>query len=423
MAKKTKIAIIGLGYVGLPLLIYATKKYDCIGFDIDKKIIEDLSKRNDARNILTSKEKRSLKNIKVTDDESSLGNCNVFIVTVPTPIDELKNPDLTSIIHATKLIAKYIKKKDLVIYESTVYPGVTEEICVPIIEKISKLKLNKEFYCGYSPERVNPGDADRTLDKIIKVTSGSNDYAAKEVNKIYNNIIDAGTFMAESIKVAEMSKVIENTQRDLNIGLMNEIAIICEKLGISTSSVLNSAKSKWNFLNFYPGLVGGHCISVDPYYLTYKSKEISYNPELILAARKINDNLSQYIVDQFVNGLISKKIKLAKAKVIILGATFKENVSDIRNSKVFDIINILRKRQVTVNFYDPLIKKEMLDIKLKKLMVSNLKGKKYDGLIYAVNHREFSKLKATELSAVLKKVSFVYDLKSALPSSIVDQSL
>ncbi len=418
-----KVAIIGLGYVGLPLLIYTSKKYKCIGYDINKKVIEDLAIGKDDRNILSKKELKLINKISVTNEKSKLKDYNVYIVTVPTPIDNFKNPDLSNIIRATELIAKYIKINDLVIYESTVYPGVTEEICVPIIEKKSNFKLNKEFYCGYSPERVNPGDAKRTIDKIIKVTSGSNDYAAKEVDKLYKSIIPAGTFKAKSIKVAEMSKVIENTQRDLNIGLMNEVALISQKLGIKTKDVLMASKSKWNFLDFYPGLVGGHCISVDPYYLTYKSKKISYKPDLILAARRINDKLSEHIANQFIKGLKDKKIKIKNSNIIIFGGTFKENVSDIRNSKIFEIIKIFLKRKINVKLFDPLIKKNELNPEFKKIITKTPRNKYYDGIIYAVDHKEFKEFNSNKIKKLLKTKSFVYDIKSTLSSSIVDQSL
>ncbi len=423
MKKEKKIAVLGLGYVGLPLLICISKKFKCIGYDINKDIVNELSGNIDSRNILTETEFKKLKKLKFTNSITDLKSYNVFIITVPTPIDKNNEPDLSMIISATNIICKALKKGDLVIYESTVYPGVTEEICVPIIEKKLNFKLNQEFYCGYSPERVNPGDTERTIDKIVKVTSGSNDYAAKEVDKLYKSIIPAGTFKAKSIKVAEMSKVIENTQRDLNIGLMNEVALICQKLGIRTRDVLKASKSKWNFLDFYPGLVGGHCISVDPYYLTYKSKKISYNPDLILAARRINDGLSKYIADQFIKGLKDKKIKIKNSNVIIFGGTFKENVSDSRNSKIFDIIKIFLKRKINVTLFDPLIYKSKLNPEFRKIIIKTPRNNYYDGIIYAVDHTEFKKFNLNKIKKLLKTKSFVYDIKSTLSSSIVDQSL
>lgn len=423
MKKEKKIAVLGLGYVGLPLLICISKKFKCVGYDINKEIINELGNNLESRNILTKTELKKLKKLKFTNSISDLKSYNVFIITVPTPIDKNNEPDLSMIISATNIACKVLKKGDLVIYESTVYPGVTEEICVPIIENKTNLKLNKDFYCGYSPERVNPGDDKRTIEKIVKVTSGSNKKAAKLVDDIYNQVINAGTYMAESIKIAEMSKVIENTQRDLNIGLMNEIALICNKLKIDTNSVLSAAKSKWNFLDFYPGLVGGHCISVDPYYLTFKSKQISYNPELILAARKMNDNLPTFIANQIIQGLIDKNIRVRGSKLLILGITFKENVSDIRNSKIITIIKILLRKGIKVNFYDPMLTERQLNVSLRKIKIEKLDNMKFDSLLYAVDHEQFRKFKNKKITNILKKKSFVYDIRNALPPSLIDKTL
>ena len=421
--KNTNIAVIGLGYVGLPLLIEISKYYNSIGFDINNNVVKELKSGKDNRNILDNEEKSKLHLLKISNDQKVLSKYNIFIITVPTPLDEYQNPDLEPLKKASMLVSKYIKKDALVIFESTVYPGCTEDFCIPIIEKYSGMKLNKDFYCGYSPERVNPGDKKRKIAHIKKITSGSNVYALNIVDKIYKKFITAGTHQVKNIKVAEMSKVIENIQRDLNIGLMNEVSIICHKLGIDTEEVITAAATKWNFLNFKPGLVGGHCISIDPYYLTHKAKQINYHPELILAARRLNDIIPKFIVTEFIEKMNKKGIKIKDSEILIFGVTFKENVSDMRNSKVIEIIQLLSKLDVKVKFYDPNVSLTLLPKKLKKMRVTSLKNKKFDGIIYAVNHSKFSDINVPQIKHLLKLKSVVYDIQSTLPRSVVDVRL
>jgi UDP-N-acetyl-D-galactosamine dehydrogenase len=418
--KNTNIAVIGLGYVGLPLLIEISEYYNSVGFDINNHVVKELKSGKDNRNILDNEEKSKLPLLKISNDQKVLSKYNIFIITVPTPLDEYQNPDLEPLKKASMLVSKYIKKGSLVIFESTVYPGCTEDFCIPIIEKYSGMKLNKDFYCGYSPERVNPGDKKRKIAHIKKITSGSNVYALNIVDKIYKKFITAGTHQVKSIKVAEMSKVIENIQRDLNIGLMNEVSIICHKLGIDTEEVITAASTKWNFLNFKPGLVGGHCISIDPYYLTHKAKQINYHPELILAARRLNDLMPKFIVSEFIEKMNKKGIKIKDSEILIFGVTFKENVSDMRNSKVIEIIQLLSKLDVKVKFYDPNVSLTLLPKQLKKMRVTRLKNQKFDGIIYAVNHSKFSDISLPQIKHLLKFKSVVYDIQSTLPRSVVD---
>tara|TARA_B100000401_G_scaffold358856_1_gene256364 strand:- start:1956 stop:3224 length:1269 start_codon:yes stop_codon:yes gene_type:complete len=418
--KNANIAVIGLGYVGLPLLIEISEYYNSVGFDINNHVVKELKSGKDNRNILDNEEKSKLPLLKISNDQKVLSKYNIFIITVPTPLDEYQNPDLEPLKKASMLVSKYIKKGSLVIFESTVYPGCTEDFCIPIIEKYSGMKLNKDFYCGYSPERVNPGDKKRKIAHIKKITSGSNVYALNIVDKIYKKFITAGTHQVKNIKVAEMSKVIENIQRDLNIGLMNEVSIICHKLGIDTEEVITAASTKWNFLNFKPGLVGGHCISIDPYYLTHKAKQINYHPELILAARRLNDLMPKFIVSEFIEKMNKKGIKIKDSEILIFGVTFKENVSDMRNSKVIEIIQLLSKLDVKVKFYDPNVSLTLLPKQLKKMRVTRLKNQKFDGIIYAVNHSKFSDISLPQIKHLLKFKSVVYDIQSTLPRSVVD---
>tara|TARA_Y100000817_G_scaffold314542_1_gene313753 strand:+ start:76 stop:1344 length:1269 start_codon:yes stop_codon:yes gene_type:complete len=418
--KNANIAVIGLGYVGLPLLIEISEYYNSVGFDINNHVVKELKSGKDNRNILDNEEKSKLPLLKISNDQKVLSKYNIFIITVPTPLDEYQNPDLEPLKKASMLVSKYIKKGSLVIFESTVYPGCTEDFCIPIIEKYSGMKLNKDFYCGYSPERVNPGDKKRKIAHIKKITSGSNVYALNIVDKIYKKFITAGTHQVKNIKVAEMSKVIENIQRDLNIGLMNEVSIICHKLGIDTEEVITAASTKWNFLNFKPGLVGGHCISIDPYYLTHKAKQINYHPELILAARRLNDLMPKFVVSEFVEKMNKKGIKIKDSEILIFGVTFKENVSDMRNSKVIEIIQLLSKLDVKVKFYDPNVSLTLLPKQLKKMRVTRLKNQKFDGIIYAVNHSKFSDISLPQIKHLLKFKSVVYDIQSTLPRSVVD---
>ena len=351
--KNIKIAIIGLGYVGLPLAVEFGKKFPVVGYDINNQRIKNLKKGIDDTLETSKRELNDATYLKYSNNHEDMKSQNCFIITVPTPINSKKKPDLSFLINATEIVGKLLKKEDLVIYESTVYPGVTEEICVPILEKKSNLIFNQSFFCGYSPERINPGDKEHRLANITKVTSGSTPEAADIIDLLYNKIIKAGTFKAKSIKVAEAAKVIENTQRDINIALINELAIIFNRLGIDTQSVLKAAQSKWNFLKFSPGLVGGHCIGVDPFYLTHKSKEVGYVPKVILAGRRLNDGMSSYVVSELVKFMIKKKLKIYKARVLIMGLAFKENCPDYRNTRVFDIIKHLKEYGLVTEIYDP----------------------------------------------------------------------
>jgi len=414
-----KISIIGLGYVGLPLAIAFGKKHITTGFDINKKRIEDLKKGVDKTKETTSKEIQKAKHLNFTFNQKDIAGSNVFIVTVPTPVDNHKKPNLKYLMSATKIIGQYLKKRDIVIYESTVYPGCTEEDCVPVLEKESKLRYNKDFYCGYSPERINPGDKKRPLVKIKKITSGSTPQVATTVDQLYQSIIKAGTFKAKTIKIAEAAKVIENCQRDVNISFVNELALIFDKMGIDTKSVLEAAESKWNFLPFKPGLVGGHCISVDPYYLAYKAKQIGHTPQVILSGRQINNDMGRFVASKVVQLLIQKGVKIKGAKVLILGITFKENCSDIRDTKVIDVYKELKGQGVKVAVYDPVANKEQvkqqLGIKLVKAPT-----KRQNAVILAVSHKEYQRLKIKDF---IIKEGVIYDVKSFLPSSIIDGRL
>ena len=411
MMKNKKIAIIGLGYVGLPLAMEFDKSREVVGFDIDTKRIEELQNNNDTTFEVTSKELKNLKNTIFTNELSDIKECLIYIITVPTPVHIDKGPNLIPLKSASEMIGKVLKPGDLVIYESTVYPGATEEVCIPILEKISRLKLNKDFTCGYSPERINPGDKDRHVTSIMKVTSGSSKAAAIEVNNLYKEIITAGTHLAESIKVAEASKVIENTQRDLNIALVNELSIIFNKLNIDTKEVLDAAGSKWNFLPFKPGLVGGHCIGVDPYYLTYKAKSIGYEAKIILAGREINDNMGNYVALEMTREMSKKDIQVKGSRILIMGLTFKENCADIRNSGVNTVIKKLKECNCNIDLYDPWVDNS----EVKKTFGINpkqkLEQKTYDGVILAVKHQKFKEMGRIEILKLCKKKHVIYDLK------------
>tara|TARA_B100000963_G_C22637745_1_gene678526 strand:+ start:6036 stop:7307 length:1272 start_codon:yes stop_codon:yes gene_type:complete len=410
--KKPIIGIIGLGYVGLPLGVAFSKKFQIIGFDINEKRIKELKKGLDNTKEVSNKELFNSKRLKFTKDEGDLKICDVIIITVPTPVTSLKAPDLNPLKKASIIAGRNIKKGNTVVYESTVYPGATEEYCVPIIEKVSGFKLNRDFYVGYSPERINPGDKTHRITDIVKVTSGSNKKAAKYIDSLYSQIITAGTFKAKSIKVAEAAKVIENTQRDVNISLINELAIIFRKMDINTSDVLSAANTKWNFLDFKPGLVGGHCIGVDPYYLTYKSKKIGYKPKVILAGREINDNMSAFIIENIKKSFKEKSINFSKSKILILGLTFKENCPDIRNTKVIEIYNQLKKLKCNVDVFDPVCdRKEVKDV-FGITLKNSLKTKPYDCIIAAVPHKAFKKFSYSHIRSLLSKQGFVYDLKN-----------
>jgi UDP-N-acetyl-D-galactosamine dehydrogenase len=417
------IAIIGLGYVGLPLAVEFGKKFSVIGFDINNQRINSLNQGCDETLEISKSELKSAKSLSFTSDKDSLAKSNIYIVTVPTPIDKFKRPNLDPLKKASSMIGKFLSKGDLVIYESTVYPGATEEDCVPILEETSNLEFNKDFFVGYSPERINPGDKNHKLKDIKKVTSGSTKQAAAFVNKLYEEIITAGTYKAESIKVAEAAKVIENTQRDLNISLINELAIIFNAMDIDTESVLKAASTKWNFLPFKPGLVGGHCIGVDPYYLTHKAQELGYHPEIILAGRRLNDGMSKFIVGEFVKTLAQKNIKINNANILVLGLAFKENCPDIRNTKVIDVVDELKSFNCNVDIYDPWVNSEEVMKSFKIKPVLSLKEKSYDGVIIAVAHKEFLKMGLKKIKTYCQSSHIIYDLKHIFDKSEVDLRL
>jgi len=409
-----KIAVIGLGYVGLPLAHAFSEKYEVVGFDIAQWRIDELHLGCD-RTLELSEEQVNqaiANNMKFTNVLEEIADCNIYIVTVPTPIDKHKKPDLTPLYKASESIGKVLKKDDIVIYESTVYPGATEEDCVPILEKTSGLKFNEDFFCGYSPERINPGDKEHTVTKILKVTSGSTPEIGKKVDALYASIITAGTHLAPSIKVAEAAKVIENSQRDINIAFVNELAMIFNRLDIDTNAVLEAAGTKWNFLPFRPGLVGGHCIGVDPYYLTHKAQEVGYNPEIILAGRRLNDNMGIYVANQVIKLMIKKGQKVEGSKVLVLGITFKENCPDIRNSRVIDVIRELQDFGCDVDVSDYWADKEEVEREYKLNLVENPNRDNYDAVVLAVAHDEYKKL---DLEPSETKV--VFDIKSMLKNS------
>tara|TARA_A100001015_G_scaffold321246_1_gene450998 strand:- start:1560 stop:2993 length:1434 start_codon:yes stop_codon:yes gene_type:complete len=378
---KISIGVIGLGYVGLPLALRLGKFFDCRGFDIKEKRINELNQLIDKTKEVTAKEIRDSKKILFTSNIQELKNCNIFIITVPTPIDKRNEPDLSPLKKATEKVCKIIKKQDIIIYESTVYPGATENFCGKIISKKTGLVLNRDFYLGYSPERINPGDKDHKIENITKIVSGSNQKISNFIKKIYEKIIKAGVYQTSSIAVAESAKVIENTQRDLNIALINELSIIFNKLNLDTEEILKAAGTKWNFLPFRPGLVGGHCIGVDPYYLTHRSKKVGYNPKLILAGRRLNNNMGNYIVNQLLNEMVRKKIKIKGSKILVMGITFKENCPDFRNSKVVDIIAKLKKAGSMIDVYDPWADKKLLLKEQKIQLIKRLDKNKYDALV------------------------------------------
>jgi len=409
-----KVAVIGLGYVGLPLALAFGKIRETKGFDINVKRINELSKGLDFTNEVTVNDFHDAQYVRFTSDIEEIRSSNCFIITVPTPIDKDKKPDLKPLFHATKAIGKILKKEDIVIYESTVYPGVTEEECVPILEKESGLSFNKDFYCGYSPERINPGDKQHKLSDIKKIVSSSSDKIEKVVFDLYSEIIHAGVFLAESIKVAEAAKVIENTQRDLNIALINELAIIFNKLDIDTKSVLQAAGTKWNFLPFWPGLVGGHCIGVDPYYLTYKSQLLGYEPEIILAGRKMNDGMSYYVASELIKSMIKKSFTLEKSRVLILGFTFKENCPDIRNSKVFDLYLELKSFGLGVDVYDPIADHGEVSVEYDIKLLDEIQTSQYEAIVIAVAHDNFKKMSSESFKSFGKKDCIIYDLKYVL---------
>ncbi|MGK7250785.1 Vi polysaccharide biosynthesis UDP-N-acetylglucosamine C-6 dehydrogenase TviB [Acinetobacter oleivorans] len=415
-----RIAIIGLGYVGLPLAVEFGKKVSVVGFDIYQKRISELKNGQDHTLEVSPEELKQAAQLSYTSDLEDLKDCNFFIVTVPTPIDDYKQPDLTPLVKASTSIGKILKKDDIVVYESTVYPGATEEVCIPVLEEISGLTFNKDFFAGYSPERINPGDKLHRVTNILKITSGSTSDVADYIDEVYNLIIEAGTHKAPSIKVAEAAKVIENTQRDVNIALINELALIFNKLGIDTEEVLKAAGTKWNFLPFRPGLVGGHCIGVDPYYLTHKAQAIGYHPEIILAGRRLNDSMGAYVVTQLVKGMIKKKIQVEGSKVLVLGLSFKENCPDIRNTKVIDIVKELQEYHMDVDVYDPWIDSEETQHEYGITPVSQPTAGQYDAVILAVAHDEFKKMGIEAIRSLGKASHVLYDLKYVLAQSESD---
>ena len=423
MKNQKKIAIIGLGYVGLPLAVEFGKKFQTVGFDINKQRIKELVDGHDRTLEVSDEDLKTAKQLHLTEALIDLQDCQIYIVTVPTPIDKNKRPDLTPLLKASETVGRVLKKGDIVVYESTVYPGATEEDCVPVLEKNSGLKFNVDFFCGYSPERINPGDKVHTVTQIKKVTSGSTAEVADEVDELYKSIIVAGTYKASSIRVAEAAKVIENSQRDINIAFVNELAVIFQRMGIDTNEVLEAAGTKWNFLPFRPGLVGGHCIGVDPYYLTHKAQELGYNPEIILAGRRLNDNMGILVANQVIKLMIKKDHRIDGSRVLVLGITFKENCPDIRNSRVIDVIAELKSFGCVVDVYDPWadaeeVKHEYgLEIMTK---ADELKDKKYNALVAAVAHQEFLNM---NLKALQTTNAVVFDIKSILPKEMVDGRL
>ncbi len=416
------VAVIGLGYVGLPLAVEFSKVVDVVGFDTNPSRVKKLKAFNDETLEVSSEEIEKSNNLTFTNDLEGIKHANFYIITVPTPIDEQNQPNLEPLAEASRSVGSILKKGDFVIYESTVYPGVTEDVCAPILSSSSNLLLNVDYFLGYSPERINPGDKTRSLKDIIKITSGSTPDAAKIIDSFYKQIISAGTHLASSIKVAEAAKVIENTQRDINIGLINELAIIFNKMGIDTHEVLEAAGTKWNFLPFTPGLVGGHCIGIDPYYLTYKAQSIGYEPHLILAARKLNDNMAKYVSLELLKVFSKKNIAIKNSNVLIMGLTFKENCPDIRNTKVLDIITELKGADINVSVYDPWISHEdglrdSINIIDKPLKTN------YDALILAVSHKQFLEMDAMDFKKLLKKKGIIYDLKNIIDKKHSDLRL
>ena len=418
--RNCRVGVVGLGYVGLPLAIDFGKHFVTTGFDIKRERIKELRAGRDSTLEIDKSDFRAADNLQFTFQAQDLKNCTVFVVTVPTPIDEYKRPDLSPLVHASEVVAKVLKKGDVVIYESTVYPGCTEEVCVPLLERGSGLKFNQDFFAGYSPERINPGDKEHKLTTIRKVTSGSSPDAAEFVDKLYASIITAGTYRASSIRVAEAAKVIENTQRDVNIALINELALIFKRLGIDTEEVLSAAGTKWNFLPFRPGLVGGHCIGVDPYYLTHKAQEIGYHPEMILAGRRLNDNMGLYVAVEVVKLMTARRIHIKGARVLVLGLTFKENCPDIRNSKVVDLIRELEKYGAFVQVYDPWVKPAVARREYGIKSIRTLRRGTYDAAILAVGHNEFKAMGAAAIRQLCRRNHVLYDIKYAFPASQVD---
>lgn len=414
------LAVIGLGYVGLPLAVEFGKKLEVVGFDIDQKRVDELKSGVDRTLEVDEDLLKEAKNLSFTTSLDEIKKANIYIVTVPTPIDRFNKPDLRPILKASESVGTILKKGDIVIYESTVYPGCTEEDCVEVLERVSGLKFNIDFFCGYSPERINPGDKEHRLPSIKKITSGSTKEVALRVDNLYKSIITAGTHLASSIKVAEAAKVIENAQRDVNIAFVNELSLIFDRMGIDTKEVLEAASTKWNFLPFKPGLVGGHCIGVDPYYLTYKAESLGYHSQIILSGRKINDNMGIFVANKVVKLMIKKGHTISGSKVLVLGITFKENCPDIRNSKAIDVVNELNEFGCFVDVYDSWASSEEVLSEYGFSLLDSLKEGYYDGIVLCVNHLEFENL---NISSLLGKNGVIYDVKSILPKDIVDGRL
>ena len=423
ISRNTSIAVIGLGYVGLPLAVSFGKIYPTIGFDINRSRVAQLREGIDITLEADADELAAATRLTYTTDIEDLRQATFYIVTVPTPVDSHHSPDLTPLKSASETLGAVIKRGDIVVYESTVYPGATEEYCVPVIEKVSGLKCNEDFFVGYSPERINPGDKQHRLADIVKVTSGSTPETADFVDALYGSIITAGTHRASSIRVAEAAKVIENTQRDLNVALMNELAIIFQKMGIDTEDVLKAAGTKWNFLPFVPGLVGGHCIGVDPYYLTYKAEELGYHPQVILAGRRINDNMGGYVVGQLIKKMLKRCIQIEKANVLVMGLAFKENCPDLRNTKVIDSINALKRYNINVDVYDPWVNPDAAQHEYGITPIEMPQTEKYDAILLAVAHRQFREMGAAGLRRFGKKEHVLFDLKYVLPKADTDMRL
>ncbi len=423
MIDNAKIALIGLGYVGLPLAVEFGKKYPTVGFDINHQRIQELNSGKDHTLEVEDEELAAAKQLIFSSDVNDLAACNYYIVTVPTPINMHKQPDLTPLKKASETLGKVLSRGDIVIYESTVYPGATEEDCVPILEKVSGLVFNRDFFAGYSPERINPGDKEHRVTTILKVTSGSTEDVADKVDQLYRSVITAGTHKASSIKVAEAAKVIENTQRDVNIALINELALIFDRLDIDTEEVLLAAGTKWNFLPFRPGLVGGHCIGVDPYYLTHKAQAIGYNPEIILSGRRINDGMGEYVVSQLVKMMLTKRIHVQNADVLVMGLTFKENCPDLRNTRVVDIVDELQSYGVNVDVYDPWVKIDEAVEEYGIRPVEQPESGKYDAVILAVAHKQFKNMDISEVKMLTKQDAVIYDLKYIFPANQTDARL
>ncbi len=418
-----KLCVIGLGYVGLPLAVEFGGKYPTVGFDLSSNRVDELNRGIDSTFEVSNAELQEIKGLKFTTDPDVIADCNVYIVAVPTPIDPAKRPDFTPLEGASRTVAKSLKKGDVVVFESTVYPGATEEVCVPLLEQGSGLKYNQDFFCGYSPERINPGDKLHRLPSIVKITSGSTPETALFVDNLYKSIITAGTFPASSIKVAEAAKVIENTQRDVNIALINELALIFEKLDINTHEVLAAARTKWNFLPFSPGLVGGHCIGVDPYYLTHKAQEVGYHPNMILAGRRLNDNMGNYIASTVIKKMLRKGIDIANSRILVMGLTFKENCPDLRNTKVIDIIKEFSEYGLTVDVHDPWANSDEAFREYRINLVEHLLEGTYSGIVVAVAHRQFAEMTISQLRKFCKDTSVIYDVKSLFPRDQVDGCL